>query len=97
MELLSITYTNKDGSQKDLLLIYLGEYDNKLIGVDASRISDEERQFIMKNSSQVENMPLKLTVQWMQMCCPAAYKTGFKTLLKSKAKINSRHKVNVGF
>jgi hypothetical protein len=97
MELLSISYISKEGSAKDILLIYLGEYNGKIFGLDAAKIGDEERKFIMQNASQVENMPLKLIAQWVQMFCPNAYKSGFKTLSKSKAKINSRHKVTVGF
>lgn len=70
--------------QRQILLIYLGESDGFIIGVESCDIPAGEKQILKGLLNKNPSIPLKSLLLYVKKHCPTAYSKGYR-------RINSDH------
>lgn len=52
-------------NKKCRLLLYLGEHNHKLVGIETTNISTESADQLAKESKKINNMPLKEKISYI--------------------------------
>lgn len=79
MKLLNIHYHAKGKTPKYLLLLYLGQRNEKICGIETYHINDKEMAEIVRNSDVLSKLSLDRKIFWIKNNCPFGYK-GYKEI-----------------
>lgn len=66
MELLHIIYHKSGAKDQSMLLLHIGNDDNKVIGLSTEYLSDAEIMRLKKLSRRLDNMNTGALVKWLQ-------------------------------
>jgi len=92
MQLLQLYYNAKGKTPKYLLLLYLGQKDRKLIGIQSDKITGDEFAIVRKNLAKLNDMSLTNAVYWFKQHCPNSYKNGYREIkLDNVASVNKHN------
>jgi len=91
MELLHLQYHVKGIPNKQILLLYLGQNDNKICGILSESINNDELKLIKSNKIYLSQLPFIKKIEWFKSKCPYAFKKGYRTIITSNLTIINRH------
>lgn len=80
---------------KHVLIIYLGEFEGKIYGLDASKIPDNERNIIVDKAFEIQGMPMNMIMNWLKMFCPISYSTCYRTYKSELSKVINKYSLNI--
>ncbi len=84
MQALWIKY---DGAMtKYVLIIYLGEHNNKVVAIDSEDIPEKEAKLIKVKKDYINQLNLDYKIEWLKRNCPNASKN-IKSYIKEKMKL----------
>lgn len=87
-------YGVKPNTQR-VLIIYLGEFGDKIHGLDATKIPDDERQILIDKAFEIQGMPENMLANWLSMFCPISYSKCYRTYKKAHATIINKYNLNI--
>jgi hypothetical protein len=86
MKLVQINYETPNKPKRNLLLLYLGQLDNILIGIETTAIKNADMVEIKKSKSNFDEMTLSDRINWVIKKFPTAYKKGYRKIYLSNIK-----------
>jgi len=89
MDLIYLNYKN----QKYILLLLLGERNNKYCGIISDMIGNSEREKIIQRSHELSRLSLDRKIEWFRSHCPISFKSGFREIYTKNAIIINRYQV----
>ena len=92
MDILHVHYSGKQ--PRALYLLYLGSQNDKLVGIDITKFSDNEKKMTLSHIDDLDSLPIDKLILWFKTHCPTAYKTGLKQIYKTNVKIIDKIPLN---
>lgn len=92
MELIFVRYVPKDSK---VLLVELGNRNNKICGLLAEKVPDGERKKILSASTVLDAMSVDRKLGWLRDHCPVAYRTAYREIHLKNAQVLSKHTMKV--
>jgi capsular polysaccharide biosynthesis protein len=86
MKLMQIKYEFGTG-KKELVVIKIGEFNQKLICILDSAVNEHEAAIIRNNMNKLYNYNLQNKVKWLRENTPIAYKKGYREIYLSRINI----------
>ena len=74
-------------------MLYLGQRNNKIIGIQTDAIIEDEFD-IVKANKKLQDMTLTQAVYWFKLYCPNAYKNGYREIHLDNIKSAVKHTAN---
>jgi len=92
MELIYALYAGK--TPRYILFLYLGNRNDKAVGIDTSEINDADRSKLLSHYSDIASMSIDKVSTWIKTNCPTAYRNGYKEISIAKFTVISRYPIS---
>jgi hypothetical protein len=90
MELAYVRYQHED-KHKYVLILLLGEHDEKYVGLDTKEVTEQEAKMLRRGN--IDQLNLRGKLSWIKSSIPSAYSKALRSIRKDRSQIVRRYPV----